>query len=102
MSGTRPVVDMILHQGGKKHRIKMLLNTGCLIALINEQTIKRLDLEQRKHQQERSIEDYMGETLSGAGQYYTEPPLLQRRRDYTRASIKITPMDAGIDVFLAY
>jgi len=65
MSGTRPVVDMILHQGSKKHQIKTLLDTGCLIALINEQTIKRLGLEQRKHQQARSIENYMGETLLG-------------------------------------
>ena len=68
---------MVLHQGNIGHRIRALLDTGCSIALINEQTVGRLGLERKKHQHARSIENFTGETVKGAGQYYTRPMLLQ-------------------------
>jgi len=76
-SGTRPVIEIVLHQGSIRHRIRALLNTGCSIALINEQTVGRLGLERKKHQHAHSIENFTGETVKRAGQYYTKPMLLQ-------------------------
>jgi len=61
---------MVLHQGHIGHQIRALLDTGCSIALINEQTVGRLDLERKKHQHARSIKNFTGETVKGAGQYY--------------------------------
>ena len=68
---------MVLYQGEKGHQIKVLLKTGCSIALINEKTMEKLGLEQRKHKQAHSIKSFTGESAKGAGQYYTEPLLLQ-------------------------
>jgi len=93
---------MILHHQGKKHQIQALLDTGCSIALINEQTIQKLDIRKRQHKQPRSIESYTGEKVRGAGQFYTEPLLMQHRRHYTKESFEVSPMDPGIDIFLPF
>jgi len=68
---------MVLYQDNIRHRIRVLLDTGCSIALINEQTIGQLGPERKKHQHARSIENFTGETVKGVGQYYTKPMLLQ-------------------------
>ena len=101
-SSTRPVIDMVLYQGEKGHRIKVLLDTGCSIALINEKTTEKLGLKRRKHKQAHSIESFMGESVKGAGQYYTEPLLLQHRKHYSMEKFEISPMDIEIDVFLPF
>jgi len=61
LSGTRPIIDMVLHQEGQERRIKVLLDTGCSVALINQQTIDRWKIECERHTQARSIENYTGE-----------------------------------------
>jgi len=35
---------MMLHWNGSQYPIKALLDTGCSVALINQQTIKRLGI----------------------------------------------------------
>jgi len=52
---------MILHHSKGKYRIKVLLDTGCLTALINKQTVKKLGKKRCKHRQTPSIKNYMGE-----------------------------------------
>jgi len=93
---------MLLHQDDRKHTVRVLLDTGCSIALINEKTIEKLGLERRKHQRPRQIENYTGESVTGAGQYYTYPMLLQHRRHYSKLSFEVTPMDPEIDIFLPF
>jgi len=63
---------MCLHQGEAKHGVRVLLDTGCSIALINEKTVRQLKLEKKEHRHPRTIESYMGEKVPEAGQYYTE------------------------------
>jgi len=52
---THPVIDMILYQDRKKHQVKVLLDTGYSVALINDKTTERLGLKKEKHQQARRI-----------------------------------------------
>ena len=35
---------MILHQGRKQHKIKVLLDIGCSVVLINQETVALLKL----------------------------------------------------------
>jgi len=101
-SGTHPIIDMVLYQGEKGHRIKVLLDTGCSIALINKKMTEKLGLKWRKHKQAHSIESFTEESVKGAGQYYTEPLLLQHRKYYSMEKFEISPMDTEIDVFLPF
>jgi len=101
-SCTRPVIEMVLHQGNIRHRIRALLDTGCSIALINERTVGLLGLERKKHLHARSIENFTGETVKAAGQYYTKPMLLQHRRHYSMEKFEVSPMNPGIDIFLPF
>ena len=68
---------MMLHVRWKGHQIRVLLDTGCSIALLNQQIVEKLGIEKKAHQQPHSIENYTGERVKGAGQFYMEPMLLQ-------------------------
>jgi len=93
---------MLLHVREKEHQIWVLLNTGCSVALLNQQTVEKLGIKKKAHQQPHSIENYTGESVKGAGQFYTEPMLLQHRKHYSREKFKISPMEPEIDAFLPF
>jgi len=93
---------MILHQDKAKHPIRVLLDTGCSIALINEQTIKKLGIQRQKHQRPRTIENYTGEAVPGVGQYCTKALKIQHRKHFTWEQLEISPMDPEINVFLPF
>jgi len=102
LSGTRPIIDMVLHQEGQERRIKVLLDTGCSVALINQQTIDRWNIECERHARARSIENYTGEIVKGAGQFQTKPMRLQHRKHYSLEKFEVTPIDPEIEVFLPF
>jgi len=64
---------MLLHQDDKQHTVTELLDTGCSIALINQQTMKRLGIHCIRHNCPIQVERYLGEIVKGAGQLYTKP-----------------------------
>jgi len=64
---------MILHAREKKHQIQVLLDTGCSVALLNQQTVEKLGIRKKAHRQPHSIENYTGQSVKGAGQFYTNP-----------------------------
>ena len=91
---------MMLHQNGKRQQVKVLLDTGCLVAIINECTVEKYGLEKKRHKQTRPIENYVGERVEEVGQYYTKPLLLQHQRHYSKTEFEVSPMDPEIDIFL--
>ena len=93
---------MFLHQGGTKHLVRVLLDTGCSIALVNEKTVRQLKLGKREHQHQRTIESYTGEKVPGAGRYYTEVMKLQHRKHYSWEKFEVSVMDPNIDIFLPF
>jgi len=100
--GTRPVIDMLLHVGTQKKPVKVLLDTGCSIALINQKTVDKWGIQKRKHKEARTIESFTGATVQGAGQYYTKPLRLQHRKHFSQEVFEVSPMEEGIDVFLPF
>jgi len=93
---------MILHVREKGHQIWVLLDTSCCVALLNQQTGEKLGTKKKAHQQPHSIENYTGERVKGAGQFHTEPMLLQHRKHYSKERFEISPMEPGIDAFLPF
>jgi len=99
---TRPIIDMLLHVGTKKKPVKALLDTGCSIALINQQTVKQWGIQKKRHKEARTIESFTGATVQGARQHYTEPLCLQHRKHFSKEVFEISPMEEGIDIFLPF
>jgi len=64
--GPRPVLMMILEKGGKDNRVKVLLDTGCSIPLINQKTVEKLGLPLQRHNMAVPIENYTGQLVKGA------------------------------------
>jgi len=93
---------MMVHQDGKTHQIRALLDTGCSVALINEKTVEKRGIKTKRLQHPRGIENYMGEKVEEAGQYFTKPLLLQHRRHNSWENFEVTPMDPEIDIFLPF
>jgi len=93
---------MLLTTGSRDHQVRVLLDTGCAIPLINQGTAKKLGIALQKHSRTIPIENFMGQTVEGAGQYYTKPLPLRYRRHVTRERFEVSPMEEGVDIFLPF
>jgi len=95
-------VSMLLTTGSRDHQVRVLLDTGCSIPLINQGTAKKLGIALQKHSRTIPIENFTGQTVEGAGQYYTKPLPLRYRRHVTRERFEVSPMEEGVDIFLPF
>jgi len=93
---------MLLSTETQDHRVRILLDTGCSIPLLNQKSAEKLGITLRQHNPIIPIENFTGQTVEGAGKYYTEPLLLRHRRHVTRERFKVYPMEEGIDIFLPF
>jgi len=93
---------MVLHQGKSTHPVRVLLDTGCSIPLINQETVTRLRIPLRKYKEQRIIENYEGKAVQGAASHYTNALLLQHHHHYSQERFEVSPMEARIDIFLPY
>jgi len=93
---------MLLHVGTQEKPIRVLLDTGCSVALINQKTVDKWGIQKKKHKEARTIESFTGATIQEEGQYYTESLHLQHRKHFSREVFEISPMEEGIDAFLAF
>jgi len=93
---------MVLHEGRRQHPVKVLLDTGCSIALINQDTAKRFQIPLQKHRRENVIENFVGQKVQGAGTHRTNPMRLQHRHHFSSEVFEVSPMDNEIDIFLPY
>jgi len=98
----RPVITMLLHCHETSHPVRVLLDTGCSIGLINQQTVKRLRLAKRPHKNPRTIENFTGETVKNAGQHQTEPLRLQHQKHFSTEKFEISPTEKDVDIFLPF
>ena len=93
---------MILEEGGKNYRVRVLLDTRCSIPLINQRTVEKLGIPLQRHNLAVPIENFPGQLVEGAAQYYTKPLLLRHRRHVTRESFEVAHMEEGTDIFLPF
>lgn len=98
----RPILSMLLHWNKEIHRVKVLLDTGCSIALINQRTTQRLGIPCKKHKNPRRIENFTGETVTNAGQFYTQPMRLQHKKHFSNEQFEVAPMEETIDQILPF
>ena len=75
---------------------------GCSILLISQRTIKKLGIERKTHENPRTIENFTGEMVKNAGQYYTKPMQLQHRNHFTNEQFEVTLLEEAFDLFLPF
>ena len=93
---------MVLQVNGKRHLVRVLLDTGCSIPLINQQTVEKLGVEYEAHKKPQTIESFTGETVKNAGQYFTKPLQLQHRNHFTNEQFEVSLMEKDLDLFLPF
>jgi len=100
--GPLPVITMLLHVEQGKHQVRVLLDTGCSIPLVNKETARRLQIPMLKHDATIRIENYTGQQVEEAGILYTKTLLLQHRRHFSKENFEVTPIEPEVDIFLPY
>jgi len=80
----------------------VLLDTGCSVPLVNQETAQRLQVPMLKDDPAIRIENYTGQHVEKAGIYYTKPLLLQHRQHFSKETFEVTPMEPEVDHFLPY
>jgi hypothetical protein len=94
---------MVLHWGTQsKCTIHALLDTGCSTPLISKKLVKEKTLPVIQRKNPVALYNFTGELVTGAGDQYTQPMLLQHRRHYTQETFEVTPLEPGVDVFLPF
>ena len=58
---------MFLKKEGQDHWVRFLLDTGCLIPLINQRTVEKLGILLLRHNSVIPIENFTGQAVEGAG-----------------------------------
>ena len=102
-TGTIPLVNMILYWGeNKADVIKVLLDTGASVAILSERMTKNHRLPVASRPNIRQIQDYAGQKVSVAGEYFTSPLLIHHNKHFDRVSFEIAPLAKDYDAILAH
>ena len=77
-SGPVPVIVMILYFGEQKQTVQVLLDTGSTIPLLSLSMVEQHQIPIAKRENKRTIywQDYAGQDVPGAGEFFTLPLLL--------------------------
>jgi len=70
--------------------------------LVKRETAEKLGITLLRHSRIRPVENYTGEVVAGAGQFFTEKLRLQHRKHYTQEVFEISPMDMEVYIFLPF
>jgi hypothetical protein len=93
---------MVIHWADTQRRVRVLLDTGCSVPLINQELCGQVKIALLRHEEEIPLRNFSGEIVAGAGQFYTRPLLLQHRQHYTRETFEVAPLEPGVDLFLPF
>ena len=95
-----PVVAMILYFGKQEETVRALLDTGSTVALLSLGFVEKQQVPIAERPTKGTIQDYAGQEVSGAGEFFTSPLLLQHRQHFTRVSFEVAPLAGDYDIIL--
>lgn len=102
-AGSVPVVEMLIYWGTNNEQsevIRVLLDSGSTIPLLSLSWAKPLTMPIARRRFPKRVENFAGQPVKGAGEYYTPPLLLRHRHHYTRESFEVAPMADEYDAIL--
>ena len=97
-SGPVPVVAMILYFGEQEETVRALLDTGSTGPILSLGFVEKHQVPIAERTTKRTIQDYAGQEVSGGGEYFTSPLLLQHRQHFTRVSFVVAPLAGDYDI----
>ena len=99
-SGPVPVITMIVHLGEKEEVLRILLDTCSMVPLLSQKFAQNKQIPVAERPFIRTIQDYAGQEVEGAGQFYTAPLILQHRHHFSRVSFKVASLASDYDIIL--
>ena len=103
-SGPVPVVAMILYFGEQEETVRALLDTGSTIPILSLGFVEKHQVPIAERDTKRTIQDCagLGEEVSGVGEYFTSPLLLQHRQHFTQVSFEVAPLAGDYNIILPH
>ena len=99
-SGPVPVIVMILYCGEQEQTVRALLDTGSTVLLLSLSKVECHQILIAERETKRIIQDYMGQEVPGAGEFFTSPLLLQHRHHFSRLSFEVAPLAGYYDIIM--
>ena len=98
--GPVPVIVMILYFGEQEQTVRALLDTGSTVPLLSLSMVEQHQISLAERETNRTIQDYTGQEVPGAGEFFTSPLLLQHRHHYSRLSFEVAPLAGDYDIII--
>ena len=99
-SGPIPVITMIVHLGEMEEVLRILLDTGSTVPLLSRKFGQEKHIPVAERPSIRLIQDYAGQEVEGAGQFYTTHLILQHRHHFSRVSFEVALLASNYDTIL--
>ena len=91
---------MILYFGEQEQTVRALLDTGSTIPLQSLSMVEKHQIPIAERETKRTIQDYAGQEVPGAREFFTSPLLLQHRHHYSRVSFEVAPIASDYDIII--
>ena len=101
-----PIIDMILrwspqtNHNQKEYKVRILLDTGSTVPLLDRSWAEALQVPLIRRPFPKLIENFAGQEVPGAGEYYTAPLELQHRKHLTSEAFEVAPLGSEFDAIL--
>ena len=92
---------MILYFVQQQETTRALLDTGSTVPILSLSFVEKHQVLIAERATKRTIQDYAGQEVSGAGEYFTSPLLLQHRQHFTWVSFEVVPLTGDYDIILS-
>ena len=99
-SGPVPVIVMILYFGEQERTVRALLDTGSTVPLLSLSMVERHQIPIAERETKRTIQDYAGQEVPEAGEFFASPLLLQHRHHFSRLSFEVAPLSGDYDIII--
>ena len=99
-SGPVPVIVMILYFGEQEQTVRALLDTGSTVPLLSLSMVEPHRIPIAERETKRTIQDYAGQKVPAAGEFFTSPLLLQHRQHFSRLSFEVAPLAGDYDIII--
>ena len=97
-----PVIVIILYFGEQEQTVRALLDTGSTVPLLSLSMIECHQIPIAERDTKRTIQDYAGQKVPGAGEFYTSPLLLQHRHHFSRLSFEVALLAGDYDIIIPH